>query len=183
MISISRIRISQNFLLMTNEVANWITVIGTLLSLVGVGIAIWQIQKTRRVAQAAKDASDQTQKIISRNLLIYDVKTCLKNLDEIQSFVRIEKFESARLRTSDLIGYLYQIEQRLEGTNQEVPFEFEEMFSQLSIIREKFEKKVIRTSARINGIQINNQLSKVSDDLNKLIGGTIIAIEVGEENG
>lgn len=168
---------------MTNEVANWITVIGSLLSLVGVCIAIWQILKTRRIAQAAKDASDQTQRIISRNLLIYDVKTCLKNLDEIQSFVRIEKFESARLRTSDLIGYLYQIEQRLEGAKQEVPFEFEEMFSQMIIIREEFEKKVIKTSARINSIQINTQLSKVSDDLNKLIGGTIIAIEAGEENG
>lgn len=57
------------------------------------------------------------------------------------------------------------------------------MFSQLTIIREEFEKKVIKTSARINSIQINTQLSKVSDGLNKLVGGTIIAIEAGEENG
>lgn len=168
---------------MDGELANWISVIGSILSLIGVGIAVWQIWKTRRIAEAAKDASEQTQKAISKNFLIYDVKTCLKNLDEIQSFVRIEKFESAQIRTIDLISSLYQIEQRIEGTEQKFPFEFEEMFSQLVIIREEFERKVIKNSARIDSVRINTQLSKVSDDLNKLIGGTIITTEVGKENG
>lgn len=168
---------------MDSELANLISVIGSILSLIGVGIAVWQILKTRRLAEATKDASEQTQKAISKNFLIYDVKTCLKNLDEIQTFVRIEKFESAQLRTIDLIAYLYQIEQRIEGTEQKIPFEFEEMFSQLTIIREEFEKKVIKTSARIDSVRINTQLSGVSDSLNKLISNIVITIEVGKENG
>lgn len=168
---------------MSNELLNWISVIGSLLSLIGVIVAIWQILLVKRTAQAAKDASDRTQKIISRNLLISHVSTCTKNLEEIKTYVRIERYESSLIRVNDLVTDLIQIQQRLEGTNQAIPFEFEEMLSQLSIIREEFEKKVNKTSAKINNIQINWQLAKISDDLNKLIGGTIMTIEKGEENG
>ena len=54
---------------------------------------------------------------------------------------------------NDLICALYQIAQRVEGTEQKIPFEFEEMLSQLTIIREEFEKKVIKTSARIDSVR------------------------------
>jgi hypothetical protein len=168
---------------LSNELLNWISVIGSLLSLIGVIVAIWQILLVKRTAQAAKDASERTQKIISRNLLISTVSTCTKNLEEIKTYVRIERYESSLIRVNDLVTDLIQIQQRLEGTNQQIPFEFEEMLSQLSIIREEFEKKVNKTSAKINNIQINSQLSLISDDLNKLIGGTIIIVENGEENG
>ena len=168
---------------MNSEIVNLIGVIGSFLSLIGVIIAIWQILKTRRIAQAAKDASDRTQKIISRNLLLSDVSTCTKNLEEIKTYVRIERYESSLIRINDLISALVQIQQRLDVIEQKIPFEFEEMLSQLSIIRENFEKKVNRKSAKIDNVQINSQPSLISDDLNKLIGGTIMTIEKGEENG
>jgi acetolactate synthase small subunit len=125
-----------------SEIVNLIGVIGSFLSLIGVIIAIWQILKTRRIAQAAKDASERTQKIISRNLLLSDVSTCTKNLEEIKTYVRIERYESSLIRVNDLISALVQIQQRLDAVEQNIPFEFEEMLSQLSIIRENFEKKV-----------------------------------------
>lgn len=168
---------------MNSEIVNWIGVIGSFLSLTGVIIAIWQIVKTQRIAQAAKDASDRTQKIISRNLLLSDVSNCTKNLEEIKTYVRIERYEASLIRVNDLISALVQIQQRLEGTNQIIPFEFEEMISQLSVVRKVFEKKVNNSSAKINNVQINLQLSDISDDLNKLIGKTIMIIEEGEENG
>lgn len=168
---------------MSNDFVNWLSVLGSIASLIGLPIAIWQIRKTRRVAEAARDASNRTQKIISRNLLLSDVKTCIKNLEEIQSFVRFDRYESAQIRTSDLVSYLYQIQQRTKDSEQALEIEYEEMLSQLSIIREEFERKVNKSSARINNVQINTQLSLISDDLNKLIGGTIMTIEKGEENG
>ena len=165
---------------MNSEIINIIGVVGSFLSLIGVIIAIWQINKTKRIAQAAKDASDRTQKIISRNLLLSDVSTCTKNLEEIKTYVRIERYEASLIRVNDLISALVQIHQRMDNTNQIVPFGFEEMLLQLSVIRDEFEKKVNKSSARINNTQINSRLSLISDDLNKLIGGTIMLIEEGE---
>lgn len=168
---------------MNSEIVFWIGFLGSVASLIGFPVAIWQILKTQRIAQAAKDASDRTQKIISRNLLLTDVSTCTKNLEEIKTNVRTERYEASLIRVNDLISALVQIQQRLDGTNQIIPFEFEEMILQLSVIRDEFEKKVNKSSARINNTQINSKLSLISDDLNKLIGGTIMLIEKGEENG
>lgn len=168
---------------MNSEIVNLIGVIGSFLSLIGVIIAIWQIRKTRRIAQAAKDASERTQKIISRNFLLSDVSTCTKNLEEIKTYVRIERYESSLIRINDLISALVQIQQRLDAVEQNIPFEFEEILSQLSVVREEFEKKVNKSSAKINNVQINSRLSLISDDLNRLIGRTVMKIEEGGENG
>lgn len=82
-----------------------------------------------------------------------------------------------------MVSYLYQIQQRTNDEEQRLEIEYEEMLSQLAIIREEFEKKVYKANARIDNVRINIQLSEISDSLNKLIGGTIIAIEKGEQNG
>ncbi|MCY7347538.1 MAG: hypothetical protein LH614_15140 [Pyrinomonadaceae bacterium] len=58
----------------------------------------------KKAAVAAKDAADQTRKTISQNLLLSNVHTCIKNLEEIQAFVRYERYESAQIRTSDLVS-------------------------------------------------------------------------------
>ncbi len=101
---------------MNSEIVNWISIIGSILSLLGVGIAIRQISLVKKAAVAAKDAANQTQKTISQNLLLSNVHTCIKNLEEIQSFVRYERYESAQIRTGDLVSYLYQIQQRTKNS-------------------------------------------------------------------
>lgn len=63
---------------MINDIIYWLSVLGSIASLVGLPIAIWQIRKTRRVAEAARDASDRTQKTISQNLLLSNIHTCTK---------------------------------------------------------------------------------------------------------
>lgn len=91
---------------MSSDLVNWISIIGSFLSLLGVIIALWQISKTRRAAEAAEKSSLQTQKVISRNLLLSDVSTCTRNIEEIKQFVRIEKYEASLIRTNDLISQL-----------------------------------------------------------------------------
>ena len=41
---------------MSSELVNWISIIGSVASLIGLPIAIWQIYKTRRAAEAATKA-------------------------------------------------------------------------------------------------------------------------------
>lgn len=154
----------------------WFGLLGSVASLIGLPIAIWQILKTRRAAESAQEASLQTQKAISRNLLLSDVSACTRNAEEIKQFVRNDRYEAALIRTSDLISQLIQIREILESSKQSYQIEFEERLSQLSIIRRDFEKKLAKTSVKINIVQVNSQLSEISDDLNRLIGETKIAV-------
>jgi len=157
----------------------WLGLLGSIASLVGLPVAIWQISKTRRAAESAKTASIQTQHVISRNLLLSDVSTCTRNIEEIKSFVRNGKYESALIRVTDLISQLIQIREVLENSSQPHQIEFEERLSQLVIIRTDFEKKLAKSSAKINIVQVNSQLAEVSDELNKLIGEAKIAVKKG----
>ena len=158
---------------MSSELVNWISIIGSFLSLIGVIIALVQISKTRRAAEAAKDASLQTQNAISRNLLLSDVSTCVKHIEELKSFVRSEKYELALLRVNDLISQLSQIRER----------NFEDAILKLSNIRKDFERKIAKSSAKIKTAEVISQLAFISDDFNKLIGETKIAVQRGEQNG
>ena len=88
---------------MSSELVNWISIIGSFLSLTGVIIALVQISKTRRAAEAAKDASIETQKAISRNLLLSDVSNCVKHIEEIRLYMRGENYELAQVRVNEMI--------------------------------------------------------------------------------
>lgn len=166
--------------LVNDEFVKWIGVIGSVASLIGLPVAIWQIYKTRRAAEAATSALLQTQKTISRNLLRSDILNCTRNTEEIKSFVRSGKYESALIRVEDLISLLSQIQEISRSSDQTIHIEFKEMLSQLSIIRKDFEKKLIKSSARMDVVQINSRLSEIADDLNKMIGETKIVIKKGE---
>ncbi len=158
----------------------WLGLLGSIASLIGLPVAIWQISKTRRAAESAKDAAIQTQKVISRNLLLSDVSTCTRNIEEMKAFVRSGKYESALIRITDLVSQLIQIQEVSKSSNQPLQIEFKETLSQLSIIRKDFEKKLVKSSAKMDIVQINSQLSEISDDLNKMIGETKITVEKGE---
>jgi len=66
-----------------DEFVKYISIIGSVASLIGIAFTYWQIYKTRCAAEPAKDASLQTQKAISRNLLISDISICIKYNEEI----------------------------------------------------------------------------------------------------
>ena len=164
---------------MSDEFVKWIGVIGSVASLVGLPIAIWQIYKTRRAAEAAEIASLQTQKSILRNLLLSDVSICIKHIEEIKSSARNEKYELSLTRVNDLVSQLIQIQEVLKGSNQIYQLDFDEALLNLAGIRNDFERKLIKDSVKINTVRVNSQLTVVSDSLNKLIGETRIVIERG----
>lgn len=162
-----------------DEFVKWIGVIGSVASLIGLPVAIWQIYKTRRAAEAATNAALQTQRTISRNFLVFNISTCIKHTEEIKFYLLNEKYELATVRSNDLISQLIQIQEVLKVSDQAHQIDFLEILSELTSIRNNFGKKLIGSSVKISKIRIISQLDIVSDNLNKLIGETKIVIEKG----
>ncbi len=158
------------------NLVNIIGVVGSLLSLVGVIIAIAQIRKTLRAAQAAEAAARETMFSISRNLLIADVSTCARLLEEVKVLIRVERHEAALIRVTDLRSQLIQLRQLRIQTTEEPKAEFTKMLTQLSIIRDLLEQKMFQAETEINPVAINSQLSKISDQLNRLLGEEKFAV-------
>lgn len=162
---------------MSDEFIKWIGIIGSVASLVGIYYAIKQINKTLEAAEAAKEAALKTRKVISRNLLLSDVSTCTRIIEEIKLFVRSEKYEPALIRVTDLVSQLIQIQEVSKSSSQTLQVNFKEKLSQLSVIRKSFEKKIAKTPVKIYSVAVISQLAEISDDLNKFIGENKIVIE------
>ncbi|MGC2238437.1 MAG: hypothetical protein WA584_19945 [Pyrinomonadaceae bacterium] len=165
---------------MNSELVNWISIVGSFLSLLGVIIALIQISKTRRAAEAAKDASLQTQKAISRNLLISDVSNSIKHIEETRLYVRGENFELALVRVNDFNSNLIQMQKVLEGSTQIHQIDFIKIHREIKKIRIDLRNTIEGNTKALNRVRINNQLDFISDNLNKLIGETKILI--GKDN-
>ena len=174
--------------------AQWYIVIrndlGIILSLVGIGLTIvgfvftyFQIRKTKNAATAAKDAADATRGSISNNLLLRDAADCTRNLNEVKGFIERNNYGAADVRTKDLIEGLIEVQQRAEIRGDPVNIEFENILSQLSIVREEIDKKLVRANARVDKAAMFAVLALISDDLTRFSAGTAIAIERGDSNG
>jgi hypothetical protein len=171
---------------MSADFINWITVISFVLAIASIGIGIYQIYlvgRVKKVAEAAKESADRTQTLITKNLLLSEVSTSTRTLEEVKFLVRSERYEAALLRVSDLTSQLIQIQQMLSGSNQSLEIDFEQILSVMLGIRDNFEKKGFDSAFEIQGAIINSQLAVVSDELNKWIGKVKIVVEKEDENG
>ncbi len=152
------------------NVYNVATLVGTLLSLIGVVITLAQIRKTLTAATAAERAAAATQSVITRNVFLTDVSACITGIEELKVLIRASRFEAALLRVTDLTTALIRLQHLPDGSDGREPFDFRDTLTQLAILRELLEQKAHDSSSEIDAVQANSVLSKVSDGLNHWVG-------------
>src|SRR5690349_18691413 len=140
---------------MDNQLVNIISIIGSFLTLIGVIIAITQIRKTLSAAKAAQSAANQTQQAISRRVLLTDISTCIRSLEEIKVLIRGNRHEAALIRVTDLNSQLIQIQHIQHELTGQRTINFKELLTQLSILRELLERKIFERATEVNPVQVN----------------------------
>jgi len=148
----------------------WISITGWALSLIGTCVAIYQIHKTKKISAAARDASLLTSTTLQRNLAILSMSSCVSEIEEIKALIRGARYESALIRVSDLIGKLAQFKTMPKASNiSEIP-SMQEIFVQLSILRERLELKLHKPNSSLNAPDVNRALSAAADAIHEWIG-------------
>lgn len=163
--------------------AETLSLIGSAASVIGVCVAIWQIRRVLRTAQAAELAARMTQRAVQRDVLLADLSSCSRTLDEVRAHVRTERIEAALLRVSDVVSQLAQL-RRLIQRRPENKGILREALTQLQVLRDQLERVLAASgSAKFEPAQANKVLSVVSDDLNSMIGDIRYSSGVGDEDG
>jgi uncharacterized protein with PQ loop repeat len=155
------------------------TILGTYFSVIGVIIALYQLSKIRKSADAAKLASMEAYATITKNVFMIDFASISRTIEEIKTLIRAEKHESALLRTNDVIIQLQQASSLPLTQENSRALSLSQTISQLSILRELLEKKQ-RDPTPIDVVFVNSVLSKIADKFNKIIGQTKYQIK-GEQ--
>jgi hypothetical protein len=141
---------------------------GSLLSLIGVVVAIWQVVKTRNAAEAATKAAREAHLSIRRNLLLSDVTSASVALEGMKALVKAERYEAALVRVTDLMGNLNQL--KTLPIAEAAPLQFSEVLLELHVIRDLLERRTMNADVRVDPIKVFKALSQISDELNTWIG-------------
>jgi len=138
-----------------------LTVIGFIVTITGFIVTIWQIYKTRKISNAAYSA-------IKSTMVISDLSTLVKLIQEIKNSIRNKQYDASYLRTNDLIHSLIQTKQlilAIECDSEEI---LKKMVIQLSILRNQLETAIYKNES-IEGLKINQKLSELEVELSELV--------------
>ncbi len=147
---------------------NLIALLGFIATILGFIITIWQIIKTRKVAMAAKNAATVTRSAINRDIILMEISACIKTIEEVKGYLRDKKFNASLLRVTDLTSQFIQFQHIISKPD----INFQEILTQLSILRESLERKIDSDIVPLDIVVANRKLTDISKILNNWIGKT-----------
>jgi hypothetical protein len=90
--------------------------------LVGVALAFWQLVRTRKAAEAAKDAAEETGLAIRRVLTISDIERAIALLERLKEYHRANKWEVAAALYGQVASLLADIPVKSPETLESIQY-------------------------------------------------------------
>lgn len=132
-------------------------------------IVLWiQIVRTKRVATATKEATQQTIALMAERNTIFDIASISTSCREVQTALRGERYETALIRAQTVRNQLVRLRQRpgfLE--NDERLTHIQEMVAGLKRLQEALEKKVEEPDLQISSSSANRKLGDYMQQLSE----------------
>jgi hypothetical protein len=155
---------------------DWISAIGSFLSLIGVLVALHQIGKVRSAAESAKVASELASSSLQKNMAMIDISSCITVIEEIKVLIRGDRYEASLLRVSDLVGKIIQLKTMPKSDGVTEINKISSLLAQLGVLRDLLENKLHKPDTAVNPSKINGVLSSISDELHAWIGENKFAL-------
>jgi hypothetical protein len=153
---------------------------GTLASLIGLIIVIYQIGQVKAISEATRDASEKTKARITSLLFVMDIPKALKIAQEVQFYNRNGKFELSILRMQDLKYHLIQIKNNAGFSEFIDKALYKDLIVDLSIEISSMEKGMKSKSKVLDSTKSNATLEKILTHLFDI--DTTVKIEGGNND-
>ncbi|GHV74124.1 hypothetical protein AGMMS49940_14260 [Spirochaetia bacterium] len=112
-------------------------------------------------------AASEAKSAIKNTIVISDLSTIVKMVQEIENDIRNEKYDVSYLRINDLIHSLIQIKQLIISMGYEEHELIKKMIVQLSILRRQLET-VMYKNDDLDVLKVNQKLSEFEIELSEL---------------
>lgn len=89
---------------------NYVTIIGSALSLIGLIFAFFQIRSVEEISRHTRDEVKLSLKRFNQVLSVADISRCIKIVEETQRFIDQGEYKLAQLRMRDIKKVLIQLE-------------------------------------------------------------------------
>ena len=149
----------------------YITIISSLITVTGFLITIMQIIKTKKISNAAYSAAKDAKMAITNTIIISNLSSKVKSIQEIQSDILNGKNDVAYLHTKDLIHALIEIRQLIISKGYDDQKIITETIVQLGVLKRLLESAIYK-SEKIDIFKINPKLSELELKLSELAAKT-----------
>ncbi len=136
-------------------------IIGALISLAGFIVTVILILKTRKSADAAKDAAKEAQNILTKNVMLADMATCIEIIQQVKAFLLSSRYDAASIRLQEFQSKLSELRNLEKITNPLPKKSFQAIFSNVFIMNDELEAKIRNNNYSIDAERINRTLSKI----------------------
>lgn len=162
---------------------NLVGVAGLIATVIGLGIAIWQIGRARKAAKAAEGAasaarraSDETRSAIHGVLTVSDLRRVIGYLQQIKGFHRDQKWETSLNMYQLLRSSLTDVHARLPAPASRYRVALREAITEVTLIEDEVETALKDTGGPVNWEKFNSTLNRIQDNLETIASST----QVGE---
>jgi len=145
-----------------------ITIISSFITIFGFIIMLFQIIKTQKISTAAYSAASAAKLEIKKPIVISELSSIIKSIQEIQNDILNEKNDLAYLHTKNIVHSLIEIRQIINSMEFCENDIISEMITQLGgILRRQLEASISKNE-KIDIIKVNQKLSEFELSLSAL---------------
>lgn len=137
--------------------------------LAGVGLAIWQLARTRKAAEAARQASKSTEMAISTFLVASDLQHAIDLIQQVKGLHRAGQWESAIVQYQPIRFALAQITSRDTRLSQEQMQTLRESIGTITSIEDSVDSAVRNKSVPDDVERINSILNSIQSNLESMV--------------
>jgi hypothetical protein len=160
-----------------NEFATWIesarigdvaSVVGVCVSLVGFGLTLWNVYRSKTAAQRAEEAANETRRSIQVLENVYDFAAAISAMEEIKRLHREEAWSILPDRYSDLRKRLINLRNSKLELTEEQRATIQRAVQHLRDTEAMVERANESKQESLNVARINRIMSENIDDLHDL---------------
>lgn len=165
--------ISENPLLSwADPIGNVSSVLGLFISLVGFGITIWTLQKTKGAAEAAKEEAERVRLELRKASAISDFSVVVSMLDEIKRLQRLKAWSSLPDRYSGIRQKLIALRTAGFALDDAKMSSIQNAITVTSKIENDLEK-IIASSANPDPVKFNKIISAQIDAISEILASIL----------
>ena len=164
---------------------NWVGLAGLIVTVVGLGIAIWQVVGARRAAEsaekaasAARRASDETRSAIHGVLTVSDLQRVIGYVQQIKIFHREQKWDICLNMYQVLRSSLADIRARLPEPAAQYRLTLREAIDQVKAIENDLDVAVRAGAESMASEDFNGILNEVQAKLEEMVSS--VQVQEGE---
>jgi hypothetical protein len=169
--------------IVSRHLGDWASVLGFLVGVAGFGFTIWQLVRTRKAADAARNAAVRLRAEITRTNAVADLASVVSTLQEIKRLHRREAWEVVLDRYSSAREQIVDVRSARENLSSQDRSTLQSAMTTIAELERDVEANLEDSGRTVNVIRLNARVSILVENIQSILSRTKKQVGPDAEDG